>query len=528
MEFSPKNIGGSGFQSLSRGTSVIGDREIKPDALIQFKKVANANPEADRLIMSEDGLDVVEAPKPFFGIPIEIIFGKSEKETIQNKAILARFQEALIKCYGTRVTDFAFPDLNQRLLHASKLDAKTIERVLQDAALFEELFSNGDLDEKMILAVSTDIDAMASCVEFEKTSEEYNQLYEEAQSAIKNKERAAEAITDYIKKKMGLSDLLPNDPKLQELQELQTLWRAAALETPENPEEDLKIFEQAANTSDPLKRDRVVLNRERTRLTAAPRPVQGWTGAAVQWVAGRDKNSVEENRRTVEGFRRALSRKYGHTITSFAFSTSQSRYETGSRLNSETIQKTLAKAKQVSDLLCDADLKGLMDTWTSSVKKAETAEIAYRNIKLTREALSREKDQKLSAAESSYKTADDDILDYLTKHAIEKNITVAQSARLRHLWFDEARARYKRAQLETRPSAPSAPLIQRPQRDSVGGGINPHYRGEEENGSILGHLGSTLGVAAKQVADYLQINDQPNAIPMATDVRLVNEGDHIK
>ncbi len=487
MDFSSSN-----FRSLSRGASVIGDQEFTPDPLKQFQTIAKTHPEADRLIMSEDGLDITPAPKPFFGISVEIIFGKSEKDATQNQAILAKFQEALIKHYGTRVTDFAFPDLNQRLLHGGKLDAKTIQQVLKDASLFEEIFNNEPLNDTMRLAVSTDIEAMAACADFEKTSEEYDAAYATAQSAHKNKEAAALAITDYIKGKLGLSDLLPNDPKRHELQELQVLWRAASLESPENPDEDLKIFKTAAHEVDPIKRDRLVLNREKTRLTAAPRLAQGWTGTAVQWIAGRTEISMAENRRTIEGFRRALTRKYGHTITNFAFSSSQSRLETGSRLNSETIQRTLEKAEQVSKLLRDHELEALMTRWTSSVREAETTEAHYRTVKVTRDDIGRDKDNKLTSAEHAYGQADTKILNYLVTHAITKNITIAQSARLRHLWFDEARARYKAAQVERSPSAPQWPSTHQPSA------TNPNYQNSNDSDSMFeqsDHLVSAIPIA---------------------------------
>ncbi|MBM3856741.1 MAG: hypothetical protein FJ390_02115 [Verrucomicrobia bacterium] len=542
MEFSRTNATEAGFSRLQRGTSVRGDREIKPDALIQFSKVAQSSPEADRIIMSEDGLDVTVAPKPFFGVSLSLILGTSEKELNQNKAILAGFQEALIKRYGTRVTDFAFPDLNQRLLHGSKLDSKTIQRVLNDAQLFEAIFLNDNLREAMTQAVKTDIEADAACMEFEKTSTEHDTLYNAAQLANKKKEAAAAKVTNHIKEKLGLSDLPPNDPKLHELEELQALWRAASLEDPENPNEDLGIFEAAAKETDPLKGDRFVLNREKTRLTSAPRPVQGWTGAAVQWMAGRTKTSVEENRRTVEVFRQRLTRKYGHTISSFAFSSALSRHERGSRLNSETIQRTLAKAKQVSELLHDPSLKSLTDQWTSSVQEAETAEASYREIKIARDEIAREKDTKLSAAELARTEADNHILEYLTTNALEKNITIAQSARLQHMWPDEARARYKKAQAETRvqPSAPPAPgsMLQRDLSDPAArSATNPSYRVNDHAGnSMFGNLGSTLGAAAyraaDQLGDYFELKGEPNVtrvnqpVPMATEVYVIPEKDN--
>lgn len=506
----------SNFSPLRRGTSVIGNREIKPDALISFQKVAESSPEADRIIMSEDGLDVTVAPKPFFGVSLSLILGTSEKEVRQNKAILAGFQEALIKRYGTRVTDFAFPDLHQRLLHGSKLDAKTIQRVLNDAQLFEAIFSDTSLHEAMDRAVKTDIEADAACVEFESTSTEYDKLYAAAQLANKKKEAAAAAVTNHIKEKLGLSHLTPDDPKLHELQKLLTLWRAASLETPENRDEDLEIFEAAARETDPIKGDRFVLNREKTRLTAAPRPVQGWTGAAVQWMAGRSEDSIKENRRTVEVFRQRLARKYGHTITSFAFSSALSRHELGSRLNSETIKRTLEKAKLVSNLFDDQGLKSLTDEWTASVREAEIAEDRYREIKIARDQIGHEKDTKLSAAELARTEADNHILSYLTKHALEKNITIAQSARLQHMWPDEARARYKKAQAEIRPSAPPAARSMRQRRMSDSASLsatNPNYRSDDGGESFLGQFGATVGddaySAVNQLTDYMQSDGNP-------------------
>lgn len=516
MEFSSSNVAASGFRPLSRGTSVVGNQEFNPDPLKQFQTIAETNPEADRLIMSEDGLDVIAAPKPFFGIPIEIIFGRSEKETSQNKTILEKFQEALIRRYGTRVTDFAFPDLHRRLLQGTKLDAKTIQDVLKDASLFEEIFANEGLRQNMNEAVATDIEAMSACAEFEKTSEKHDQLYAEAQLAHKNKESAAASVTQHIKRKIDSSNLV-DDPKHHALQELQTLWRAASLETPENPEEDLTIFETAARETDPLKRDRLVLSRERTRLTPAPRPAQGWTGAAIQWIAGRSENSTAENRRTIEGFRLALTRKYGHTVANFSFPTSQSRHETGSRLNSETIQRTLEKAKQASELLHDPNLKNLMTQWTSAVRQAEGAEARYRAAKIEREELGREKDAKLASAEHAYKQADNHILNYLTARALSQNITIAQSARLHHLWFDEARARYKKAQAEMSPSAP-------PQHRSFNppSATNPYHQNHQDvphnqdGNSTWDALGAVLMTRAQQFANFIDLdnnNDPPSAPP---------------
>lgn len=447
----------SGFKPLSRGNTVIGNREFKPDPLKEFKTVLNANPGADRFIMSEDGLDVTVASKPFFGVSLSFVFGTSEKETSQNQAILGKFQEALIQRYGNRVTDFAFPDLHRCLLHGAKLDTKTIQRVLKDADLFEGIFSNPTLRQATDHAVISDAEAIASCADFEATSMEYDRLHEAASTATKTKETAAKDVTRYIQKKTAPSDPSPDDQKVHELQALQTLWRAASHDVPENPEANLAIFEQAANETDPNKQDRFVLSRGNQRLNSAPRPTQGWAGAAFQLIAGRDKESITENRRTVEGFRRALTLKYGHTLTNFVFPTAEARHAVGSRLNSATIKNVLEKAAEVSSLLKDASLQNLIMDWKNSIQQEEATASSYREIKLTRAIREQDKNAKLATAEISYTQAEQRIKEHLEtqqKDLSPEKIPAAQNARLLHLWFDEAGARYRKAQVESQHLSP--------------------------------------------------------------------------
>lgn len=491
------------FRPLSRGAHVIDSQEHTLDPLHSFSLIAHGTPEAERLIMSEDGLDIVASPKPFFGISLSFILGKSEKEVRQNQVILEKFQEALIKRYGIRLTEFAFPDLNHRLLHGSQLDSRTINQVLQEAALFEEIFSvESPLHSEMDQAVKDDIDAMAACTAFEKTADEYERLYSEAQAASRKKEATTTAISTYIKTQIETLSLSPDDPKARELQTLQILWRNASLETPENPSESLELFEKAATESDRTKQDRFVLNREGTRLTASPRALQGWTGTIFQVVSGRDKKDLEENRRTIIGFRKALTKKYGHTITSFVFATSLSRHTLGSRLNSKTIQETLKKAEQVSAILNNPSLQELITTWKADIQASEASEIRYRTIKIERQESSQVKEATLARAEASYQRAEKHLLHYLTEHALEKSISLAQTARLLHLWFDEARARYKNTHLQNIPSPP----LERDFETDPSPAVNPHY--QEQSSDNTSSFAPTAPI-------------DPYEIPIATEVTVV-------
>ncbi len=487
MDFSPSPVVTSIFPRLRRGASVIGDQEVETNPLYQFQSVARNNPEADRLIMSSDGLDVTAAPKPFFGVSLSIFLGASEKEIHQNRTILAKFQEALFKSYGTRVTDFAFPDLQQLLLRGAQLDSKTIKRVLQDASLFERVFQQEDLSRKMETAVKADIDAMAACKEFQNTSTEHDALYQEAQNAHLAKEAAANSVTSYIRNWLQLSRLTPDDPKRRELEELQTLWRAASQESPEErdvSDVDLEIFKKAA-LMDSTQGDRLILNRDRTHLESKPRFAQGWTGAAIQWVAGRDASSLVENRRTISEFRRALVKKYGYAVTNFVFPTSLERLDRGSRLNSQTIKKTLEKAKAVSDLLGDSQFQSLAAKWTNAVKNAESAERSYRAIKRERDTTAIEKDEKLKNSDLAYNDADRALLDYFTRHALDENITISQSARLHHLWFDEARTRYRKSQAEMSPSTSWESELNEENIADRQEATNPNYRSQTPSSSFF-------------------------------------------
>ena len=472
--------------SLSRTYSFVEPSEEELSAATQnflqkFQAVVQDNPEADRLIMSKDGLDITAAPRPFYGIPLQFIFGKPQTEVSENKAILEQFQQALLTRYGVRVTSFACPTLGSRITQGSRLNAATVQQVLEDADLFENILK--ECDDVIQEAVVTDAAATLACAQFNKTANDYEKQYAKAKDVValseSKRNQVNQFIDDYIKEK----NLRPENPERQALQELKTLWRVAKQEPGEGSGDDLALFEAIANEGE----DRYILNKEATQVVAAPRMLTGWTGVAFQVVAGRDTTSVQENHRTIDALHRALDKKYGHTIANFAFPTALARKQRGSRLDAKTIRETLQRAGQASELLNNSKIKPLINDALTTAQDARVADSRYRKAAAARQEAGKEKDIKVAAAHEAYAHAEETILAHLAKHAIDQIITINHSSRFLHLWFDEARARFNKTQV--RPSAPLEndpdPFGDKPSRSrqhsSVMPTTNPSYRLERDN-----------------------------------------------
>ncbi|MBX9577176.1 MAG: hypothetical protein K2W97_01720 [Chthoniobacterales bacterium] len=472
--------------SLSRTYSFVEPSQEELSAATQnslqkFQDVARGNPEADRLIMSKDGLDITPAPRPFYGIPLQFIFGKSQTEVSENKAILEQFQEALLTRYGARVTSFACPTLGSRITQGSRLNAATVQQVLKDADLFENILK--ECDRVIQEAVVTDAAATLACAEFNKTASDYDKQYAKAKQVVALSESKRNQVNQFIDDYISRQNLPPESPERQALQQLKTLWRAAKQEPGEGSGDDLALFEAIANEGE----DRYILNKEATQVVAAPRMLTGWTGAAFQVVVGRDTTSTQENRRTIDALHRALDKKYGHAIANFAFPTALARKERGSRLDAKTIQETLQRARQASELLNDPQITPLINDAITTSQDARIGEHRYRQATIARQEAGKDKDIKLAAAHEAYAHAEKTILDHLADHAIDRNITINHSSRFLHLWFDEARARFSKTQAS--PSAPPAndsdsfgDRASRSRQPSVViPATNPNHRPEEDN-----------------------------------------------
>ena len=496
--------------SLSRTYSFVEPSEEELSAatensLQKFQAVAQGNPEADRLIMSKDGLDITPAPRPFYGIPLQFIFGKSQTEVSENKAILEQFQEALLTRYGARVTSFACPTLGSRITQGSRLNAATVQQVLKDADLFENILNecNGVIQE----AVVTDAAATLACAEFNKTANDYEKQYAKAKQVVALSESKRNQVNQFIDDYISSQNLPPESPEVKSLQQLKTLWQAAKLEPGEDSGDELALFEAIANKGE----DRYILNKEATQVVAAPRMLTGWTGAAFQVVAGRSTTSTQENRRTIDALHRALDKKYGHTIANFAFPTALARKERGSRLDAKTIQETLQRARQASELLNDPQITPLINDALATAQDARVADSRYRKATVARQEAGKDKDIKVAAAHEAYAHAEETILDHLADHAIDRNITINHSSRFLHLWFDEARARFNKTQVR-----PSAPLENDPdpfgdklslsrQSSVIMSATNPNHSAERDNVADIQSAVSTNASAPPW----------PDAIPIA-------------
>lgn len=457
------------------------------NALQKFQAVAQGNPEADRLIMSKDGLDITPAPRPFYGIPLQFIFGKSQTEVSENKAILEQFQEALLTRYGARVTSFACPTLGSRISQGSRLNAATVQQVLKDADLFEQVLN--ECKDVIQEAVVTDAAATLACHEFNRTASDYDKQYTKAKQVVALSESKRNQVNQFIDDYISRQNLPPESPERQALQQLKTLWKAAKQEPGEGSGDDLALFEAIAADKG---EDRYILNKEATKVVAAPRMLAGWTGTAFQVVVGRDKTSVEENRRTIDALHRALDKKYGHAIANFAFPTALSRKERGSRLDAKTIQETLQKARQASELLSDPHMLPLINDAITTAQDARIGEHRYRQATAARQEAGKDKDIKVAAAHEAYAQAEKTILDHLANHAIDQNITISRSSRFLHLWFDEARARFNK--IQTSPSAP--PMMEMNLRTASQHSTNPNYRPEAS--------------APIPIVSAYPVNDQPD------------------
>ena len=444
--------------SLSRTYSFVEPSQEELDAATQnslqkFQEVAQGNPEADRLIMSKDGLDITPAPRPFYGKPLQFIFGKSQAEVSENKAILEQFQEALLTRYGARVTSFACPTLGSRILQGSRLNAATVQQVLKDADLFERVLT--ECSVAIQEAVVTDAAATLACAQFNKTDSDYDKQYIKAIQVGALSESKRNQVNQFIDDHISRQNLPPESPEVKSLQQLKTLWQAAKLEPGEGSGDDLALFEAiAADKGD----DRYILNKEATQVVAAPRMLTGWTGAAFQFVAGRDTTSTQENRCTIDALHRALDKKYGHTIANFAFPSALARKQRGSRLDAKTIQETLQRARQASELLNDPLITPLINDALATAQDARVADSRYRKATVARQEAGKDKDVKVAAAHAAYAHAERTILDHLANNAVDQNITINHSSRFLHLWFDEAGARYRKAQVETQLLSPGDPL----------------------------------------------------------------------
>lgn len=501
--------------SLTRTYSFVEPSSEELDAarentLQKFQAVAAGNPEADRLIMSKDGLDIIPSPRPFYGIPLQFIFGKSPTEISENKAILEHFQEALLARYGARVTSFACPTLGSRISQGSRLNAATVQQVLKDAELFEQVLKecHGVIQD----AVVTDAAATLACHEFNKSASDYERQYTKAKQLASLSEskrnKVNQFIDDYIKRQ-GLS---PESPEHQALQELKTLWKAAKQEPGENSgDDDLALFEAITEREG----DRYILNKEATKVIPAARLLTGWTGTAFQVVVGRDQTSATENRRTIDALHRALDKKYGHAIANFAFPTALARKERGSRLDAKTIQETLQRARRASELLNDPALTPLINEALSTAQDARIAEHRYRKATIIRQEAGKDKDMKLAAAHEAYTHAEKTILDHLSTHAVEQNITIRHSSRFLHLWFDEARARFNK----TSPSSFTSlsnhsdhfgdrPSLSR-QPSFTQSSTNPNYRDDADIDSTFhSAIASAPPLSAIPIAEVINTNEK--------------------
>ncbi|MCX6957529.1 MAG: hypothetical protein NT164_03210 [Verrucomicrobiae bacterium] len=438
--------------SLSRTYSFVAPSEEELHAATQnslqkFQAVAQGNPEADRLIMSKDGLDITPAPRPFYGKPLQFIFGKSQAEVSENKAILEQFQEALLTRYGARVTSFACPTLGSRILQGSRLNAATVQQVLKDADLFERVLT--ECSVAIQEAVVTDAEATLACAQFNETASDHDKQYAKAKQVVALSESKRNQVNQFIDDHISRQNLPPESPEVKSLQQLKTLWQAAKLEPGEDSGDDLALFEAIAEDK---RDDRYILNKEATKVVAAPRMLTGWTGATFQVVVGRDTTSTQENRRTIDALHRALDKKYGHAIANFAFPSALARKQRGSRLDTKTIQETLQRARQASELLNDPRITPLINDALTTAQDARVANSRYQKATVARQEAVKDKDIKVATAHAAYAHAEKTILAHLANNAVNQNITINHSSLFLHLWFDEAGARYNKTQ--SRPSAP--------------------------------------------------------------------------
>ena len=100
----------------------------------------------------------------------------------------------------------------------------------------------------------------------------------------------------------------------------------------------------------------------------------------------------------------------------------------------------------------------LINDALATAQDARVADSRYRKATVARQEAGKDKDVKVAAAHAAYAHAERTILDHLANNAVDQNITINHSSRFLHLWFDEAGARYRKAQVETQLLSPGDPL----------------------------------------------------------------------
>ena len=426
------------------------ESDFKATAANKYLDAAKSNP-TGRLIVSRDGLDIVAAPRSFFGTFMEWL-PTSNEQIAENKLILQRFKDDLSDQFGHQIAEFACSKLDS--VERGGLNASKIQQVFHDATLFAEvlekcgLFINHSIvaNAAAVLAVDAERHAIQDC------KHKYASATEAAAQRDEKRAVVNHLIDDYVKTKL----LDPKCPEALALEKLKNLI------LPDNEGEtldhsaapDLEVFEQAVATipSDSrLAPERLVITKSKTQLMPALALTTGWTGKVFTLLAGRDEEHVKENRRTIEAFKNALVKKYGSKVADFAFPTADERMQEGSRLNAVTIRRTLEDAKKVSAFF--STIENAIEVALETRALSHRAEGIYRVADLRSKAASKNATEKSQLAQQAKREAEKAITKHLFFEDTPSSLTLAQADKLTRLCFEEAQERYK-----TAPSAPPAPI----------------------------------------------------------------------
>ncbi|MCF7729467.1 MAG: hypothetical protein K9M81_03765, partial [Chthoniobacterales bacterium] len=385
--------------------------------------------------------------------------GPSKAEQNENKEVLSRFEEALENKYGPRIADFAmsnvfqestlgyfFPSsfsLKRSLEQGSvPLSARTIQQVSANAHLFEEVLRA--CENPIFQAVEADARAVEACrdykVQYSLLKQSLLEATEARQSSNEAKKTVFAKIENFIQHKSEEKD--PLDPISKEdlvaLEQFKKEWIRSIAENRFQTSSDTALFSKFINAVENTPQDRFVIAEDHTEVTAAPR---SWTGTIFQFL-GRNDQHVQENRRTIASFKEALTSKYGAAIANFAFPTSASRMNRGSRLSGKTISETIERAGLVKNLYDSVEKD--MNISATSAQEAAVKEYRYEQQKIRCNNAYTHAESSKVTAQRSHQNAESVIADYLLTHAVNKNITPRQNATFMSLWFEEAKIRYNR------------------------------------------------------------------------------------
>jgi hypothetical protein len=184
------------LKNLWRPAVIDADSAGASNDLELFENITPQTVGGDRFILNQDENNqdtVIAAPRMltgWTGAAFQLVVGRDENSAEENRLIIIKLKESLVKKYGYTIANFAFPSAEDRIKRRSRLDAKTIAETLKKAEQASDFLNNSDMAPLINQALSAHKQSVLANyyyeqakIELQRTASEKNQKLTAASEA---------------------------------------------------------------------------------------------------------------------------------------------------------------------------------------------------------------------------------------------------------------------------------------------------------------------------------------------------------